>query len=316
MTFIQELSHKLQTMDELSFWFIWCLVLAACIVSWVQWFKKTKRARLIQDVPTSTIRSAAQGYVELIGNAEFLPAGKIVSPLSGRSCVWFEYSVEEHERSADGKRQNWKTVEKQTSDHLFVLEDDTGRCIIDPHDAEVVTYESQTWYGKTRMPGGAPTKSGIGSAMLDSINAEYRYTEKWIEPAEMLYAIGQFETEGTGEELPSLRDEARALLNKWKQHPDKYLRSFDKNGDGKIDQEEWSEVQKAAMVQAQQDRMKAEHLPAVHLMRNPPEKENIYILSSLNDEELVKKYRNNARWLLISSVLTGAVAVWMLNIRF
>ena len=311
MTFIQDLSQSIQTMDAIAFGFICGFILFGSVIAWVQWFKKTKRARLIEDVPTSSIRSAAQGYVELIGNAEFLPDGKIVSPLSGRSCVWYQYKVEKRERDSGGKREQWKTIEKVTSEHLFVLEDDTGRCVIDPDYAEVITYEKQKWHGNSRIPGFAPQKSGL----LDSINADYRYTETWIEPAEMLYAIGQFETEGTGEELPSLKEEMRALLNKWKQHPHTYLRAFDKNGDGKIDQQEWGEVQKAAAAQVEKDRMQGSSLPVVHIMRNPPKKQNIYILSSLTDEELVKKYRNNSRWLIIASVVLGAAAVWMINIR-
>ncbi len=312
MTYIQQLRETLQSMDAIPFGFICGFIIIGCIVAWVHWFKKTKRARLIEDVPTSSIRSAAQGYVELIGNAEFLPEGNIVSPLSGRSCVWYQYKVERRERDSSGKREQWKTIEKVTSEHLFVLEDDTGRCVIDPDDAEVTTYEKQRWHGNTRSPGFAPAKSGL----LDSINTDYRYTESWIEPAEMLYAIGQFETAGTGEELYSLKDEMRALLNKWKQHPDIYLRSFDKNGDGKIDQEEWDDVQKAATREVEKQRMQGSALPAVHFMHNPPKKQNIYILSSLNDEELVKKYRNSSRWLLITSIVLGAVAVWMINIRF
>lgn len=312
MSFIQSISQSLSTMDEIPFWFIWGLLLLACLASWIYWFKKTKRARLIEDVPTSTTRSAAQGYLELIGNAEFLPEGKIVSPLSGRACVWYSYKVEKREQSSDGKRDSWKTVENVTSDHIFLLQDDTGQCVVDPHGAEVVCYESQRWYGKTRNPGHAPAKTGL----LDSVNADYRYTERWIEPAEMLYAIGQFETEGTGEELPSLRDETRTILNTWKQNPELYLKRFDKNNDGQIDEQEWAEVRRAAKQEAEKQRMEMAGLPQVHIMRKPPEKSDIYILSSFSDEELIKKYRNSSRWLLICSVISGAAAVWMLNIRF
>lgn len=312
MSFIQSLINMIKNLDTHIFWIFVVLLVGGSIVSWMQWFKKTKRARLIEDVPTSTIRSAAQGYTELIGNAEFLPDGKIVSPLSGRSCVWYSYKVERRERDSDGRRDNWKTIEKVTSEHLFMLEDDTGKCIVDPDFAEVKTYEKQTWYGSVRNPGHAPTKRG----MLDGINAEYRYTERWIEPAEMLYAIGNFETEGTGEELASVRDDVRAVLNKWKQHPDIYLKRFDKNNDGQIDEQEWAEARRAAKQEVEQERMKMAGLPAVHVMRKPPEKSNIYILSSFSDEELVKIYRNRSRWLLISSIVLGAIAVWMLNIRF
>ncbi|PIE36931.1 MAG: hypothetical protein CSA54_02720 [Gammaproteobacteria bacterium] len=311
MFLIQALTDTIQNTDNTSFWMVTALVLLGCLVSLTLWFKKTKRARLIEDVPTSSIRSAAQGYVELIGNAGFLPDDKIVSPLSGRACVWFSYTVEKYQ-SSNNNRSNWKVVDDVTSDQLFVLEDDTGRCVVDPYGAEIETWESQRWYGKSRHPGSAPKKTSL----LDSVNADYRYTERWIEPAEILYAIGHFETEGTGEELPSLRDEVRQLLTLWKQQPERYLRPFDKNHDGKIDEQEWAEVRRAAKQEAQHKRMEMAGSPQVHLIRKPQQKSDIYILSSLTDEELVKKYRKRSRWLLIYSILSAITLVWMLNVRF
>ncbi len=51
--------------------------------------------RLVADTPTSRVRSAAQGYVELIGKGR-LPAGiDNRAPLSKKPCTWWRYQIEE-----------------------------------------------------------------------------------------------------------------------------------------------------------------------------------------------------------------------------
>ena len=57
----------------------------------VQW----RRARALEDTPASRIRSASQGYVEFSGHARALPGEPVVSPLTGRRCVWWQYRVEQ-----------------------------------------------------------------------------------------------------------------------------------------------------------------------------------------------------------------------------
>ena len=61
------------------------------------------RRRLMQDTPTSRIRSAAQGYVEFEGWAENSPARPIFSPLTHTACTRYRYKVEEG--STDGQRR-------------------------------------------------------------------------------------------------------------------------------------------------------------------------------------------------------------------
>ena len=44
------------------------------------------RVRRIEDVPTARVRSAPQGYVELIGTAHTLDGEPIIAPLSKKNC--------------------------------------------------------------------------------------------------------------------------------------------------------------------------------------------------------------------------------------
>lgn len=309
MNLLRQLALDIRSLPEAEFWALWAVSLVLSLLCWFYWLRKARRARLIEDVPTSTIRAAAQGYTELVGNAAFLPDGVIRSPLTGRECVWYRYQVEKKERR-QGKNDHWKTIEKETCDDIFLLEDETGQCVIDPHQAEVISYEKKTWYGQHRRPGFIPGQSSL----LDSLSSDYRYTEEWIEAAEVLYAIGHFETEGTGEELPQLRDEVRELLKQWKENPNKYLRRFDKNSDGKIDLEEWAKAREAAHKQVVQQRLSQEHLPQMHVMRKP-EHGQPYILSSLNPDELLKRYKRGVRLLLPAAIGLGGICVWLLNAR-
>ena len=57
-------------------------LLAMSAVSFFAWVANYRRYRHIQDLPTSKVASAAQGYVELFGRTELLPGEPIVSKLS------------------------------------------------------------------------------------------------------------------------------------------------------------------------------------------------------------------------------------------
>ena len=95
--------------------------------------KSLKKARYLLDTPTSKIRSAAQGYVELYGE---LKEGEslLSSPLSGNSCVWWSFSIDKQVRD-DRDNKSWQQVEKGTSSELLCLNDGTGECWIDPAGA-------------------------------------------------------------------------------------------------------------------------------------------------------------------------------------
>ena len=57
-------------------------------------FTGLHRYRLIEDVPTAKVRSAHQGYVELIGRAVMMDGEPIVAPLSQLQNTRFRIAVE------------------------------------------------------------------------------------------------------------------------------------------------------------------------------------------------------------------------------
>ena len=96
-------------------------------------FRMLQRKRLIEDTPTSKIRSAAIGLVEVSGLANgpyTMPA-----PVSQLPCYMHRTMVWIYVQS--GKNKRWKKVVDERLHVPFYLEDETGRVLIDPSGAEL-----------------------------------------------------------------------------------------------------------------------------------------------------------------------------------
>ena len=143
-----------------------CLGLTA-FISLFAWMSALRRLRVVRDTPTSRIASAAQGYVELIGRGKLMPDKPLLSKLTALPCLWYRYKIE----TRTG-RNDWRTEDSGESYGFFMLEDDTGQCIIDPSGAEILTQHKETW-----------------------TDLDYRYTEWLLLQLDNIYAIGHFRTQ-------------------------------------------------------------------------------------------------------------------------
>jgi len=152
------------------------VLLAVAAVGGVQFFRLQRRRRLMEDMPTARIRSAAQGYVELIGQA-LPPDVPLRAPLTGSLCAWYRFRVER--RKGEGGNSGWEVEQQGVSDAQFWLDDGSGRCIVDPEGAEVRARDKRTWVGAA--PQFVPESPG---AALWSGDAEHRYTEELILPGD------------------------------------------------------------------------------------------------------------------------------------
>jgi Zn-finger nucleic acid-binding protein len=150
-----------------------------------------QRKRLIESIPTSTIRSLALGLVEISGQAQ--PEESLLSsPFSELPCVFYSYAVEEHVGS--GKHARWNTIAKGTSEQPFFVSDTTGQVLVVPLGAELILPDERTyrndWFGElptTTIAGlnrlGISTERWIGSKTL-------RCREAFIQPEEQVYVLG------------------------------------------------------------------------------------------------------------------------------
>jgi len=306
---MQELKQSVLNSDPGEFYFWVVLLCVLALVSFYLLFRFWKRARLMEDVPTSKIRSAAQGYVELIGHGELMGGEPIIAPLSRSPCTWYQYRIEEKQvRWESNKRHSkWQVVESGTSDNLFLLIDETGKCIIDPDGAEVTPSESETWYGNSRYP-----EYGVKVSSSFMHSGQFRYSEKRMHVGDHLYAIGHFESV-TGER-GSLNDDVKAILRQWKEFPDDYLKRFDTNNDGEIDLIEWQEVRRAAEKQAFEERQERirEH-GTIHILKQDAYRP--FLLSTVPEFDLVRKLRIYAALSLAGFLALGSLSVWLILVR-
>ena len=281
------------------------------------------RARVIEDTPTAKIRSAPQGYVELAGRADLMDGEPVLAPLTGLTCCWYRFKVERR-----GHRNSWNRVEGGASDKLFLLRDETGDCIVDPEGAEVTPGERNVWYGRNRHPGNRPTGAsrsvngsfterwGLGDLLhVSVVRGCYRYTEERIRIGDPLYAIGQFKTLGELDHQRSRSEAAGALLREWKTDQQKLLGRFDADQDGKIDLQEWEQARSAAQAQAARDHAEQLEHQVLHTLRRTRSARRPFLLSTLQQFNLVRRYRFIALASLAGFFAGGIGLVWIITNR-
>jgi len=164
------------------------LFLALGIYSLLEGFKWFKRKRLIEDIPTSKVRSIHMGLVEIFGEA--MPArNKILkSPITNNDCVYYRYTVEELRRT--GRSSRWVTIESESYKTYFYLKDDTGIVLVDPKGAEI---DIPIDFNFTAVPGiGMPeqVKQFIRSRNITIGSNTMRFREYFIAPRDKLYIMG------------------------------------------------------------------------------------------------------------------------------
>lgn len=269
-------------------------------------FRYSFRARLVQDVPTSKVRSAAQGYVELMGRAMLLEGEPIRSPLTSTICCWWRYKIESN--TGEGSI----VVESHISDSPFLLEDDTGRCLVDPEGASVIGWEEKTWDGDSHYP--VQTNSPSGFSFLN--DKKYHYTEKLILPGSPLFVIGQFRSLGELDHRQSRNELTSAILRDWKQDRAALLARFDRNGDGEIDMQEWEAARQAAAQQAEQDNRESQQGQMPNILEKPRNKRQPFILAAKRQDDLTWQLHTWAGLALVCGLFGSGLALFLLLNRF
>ncbi|WP_177418398.1 GIDE domain-containing protein [endosymbiont of Lamellibrachia barhami] len=314
------MSADLLALPTLEFW-VWAgalslLSLAALFFS----FRNLAHARTIEDTPTSRIRSAHQGYVELNGEAAAMKGEPIITPLTHSPCCWFRFKIERR------GEKGWRTVRQGGSEGLFLLKDESGECIVDPDGAAVTPSEKSVWYGSNSLPQTGPATGGLdfnSSTTLFGLNlnirsyrsgGHYRYTEETIYPGDPLYAIGLFKSFGEADRLAMRQDMVRERLRQWKQDRAGLLARFDRDGNGAIDMGEWESARRKAEREVASEQLIEDH-PSLHTL-SQPDSNRPFIISSNAEFALVKRYRRFAFGFIAGFFLLGGVSTWMLATRF
>lgn len=290
------------------FW--WCAgsgaVAAAAFVGSFMFLHQT---RLMENMPTSRLRSAAQGYLELEGIARLMEGPPIIAPLTKARCVWWRFQVEEKKRR--GKSDSWVTIARGTSTDSFELNDGTGKCVVDPDGARVIPNHRNRWYGSSETPSTTPH---MGSGWLRAMFGKYRYTEERMHQEEPVYALGTYRTQTGGPDAFDEKLDVKDLLEKWK-HDRKMMAMFDVDKDGSIDAREWEAARRMAKTKVRDEHIqRAVETPDLHLLAKPRDGRP-YILSGIPQAKLIRRYRLYSAGCIALAAGAGAVMVQALLAR-
>ncbi|MBN1544008.1 hypothetical protein JW898_00945 [Candidatus Woesearchaeota archaeon] len=178
------------------------------------WFRLK---RMIENMPTSKIRSLAMGLCEIYG--EVVPAEKKVlkSPLTGKDCVYYKYTVEE--KRSSGKNSYWATIKAGVDMVHFFVKDNTGSVLVDPKGANVdipVDYTFNSGIaGRTPLPVlDFLKKNGLTNRTLFGFNKQMRYTEYYIAPNDKLYILGSAGDNPFFEDASAQKNEEDIMIQK------------------------------------------------------------------------------------------------------
>ena len=288
--------------DPGDFWLsasiIWALAFFSAFLAW----RSFRRLQAVEDTPRSLIRSAAQGYVEFAGTGRLMPGEPILAPLTRRRCLWWSYRIEEYVGS--GRNAHWSNIRNEVSGELFLVDDGTGQCVIDPDKAEVIPSAKDVWYGSSAIPEGGPGLSqGSG----------YRYTEERMHEDDPICALGYFHTQGPVSSA-DIDEEVRQQLVAWKQDQAWLIQHFDSNHDGQVDQQEWDAArQEARRLVLEQERENLKR-PPVNVLSRPADGRD-FILSALPRKKLEARLRLYVAAGLLCFFCAGALGTYALSVR-
>jgi hypothetical protein len=313
--------REITQMDPGHFWILTVVLSTLTLLAFFFAFRSLHRARLIEDTPTSRIRSAHQGYVELIGEAALMEGEPIIAPLTGTPCCWWRYKIE---RKRD---KGWRVTRRDQSESLFLLRDETGECVIDPDGAQVSPSEESLWYGHNPTPTTRPdqgldtsqeqgTLFGLHFSIHNTFTfgGKYRYTEETITPGDPLYAIGLFKSVGETDRQVMREEMIKERLRQWKADHTSLLRRFDRNRDGQIDLDEWDLARRSARTEVTREQMREDQQP-IHTLSNTGSQRRPMLISTREEFDMVRHFRLWAIGSLIGFFCLGAGVVWMISTR-
>ncbi|MBK1700505.1 GIDE domain-containing protein [Thiococcus pfennigii] len=275
---IEDLRQAAIEADPEGFWSFALIVSVIAVIALYQGLNAFWRLRLVLDTPRARIRSAPQGYVELCGRAASHHA-PLVGPLTGLPCVWYRYRVQKEQRS--GRNSRWVTVDQGTSEEPFLIDDGTGRCLVEPAGAATTCRTVDRWHGARRDTPKPARSSWFASG-------RYRFTEERIFAGEETYVLGRLETprRGTAE-----RDRlVRHLLRTWKRDPAR-MAKLTRPADGQIDLAAWEALREQARRIAEQAEARLASAPTLSRVTRSTDPRQPYLISTLGELALLGRLR-------------------------
>lgn len=159
----------------------------------VYWFYKgfrlLQRKRLILNTPSSKVRSASMGLVEINGLA--IGPYVIVSPLKQVECYYYRSMA--WQLKQEGKKSEWVKVADEALHVPFYVDDGTGRVLVDPRGAEMDLHcdlkdqYHTSFFGRDGMPSSVAeflARHGVNP------DKKIKVEEYCIKPKNFLFVLG------------------------------------------------------------------------------------------------------------------------------
>ena len=171
--------------------------------------------KLLEETPTTPIQDLKEGHHEIKGTVSDA-SSTVHAPMSGETCVWYSLKVEESVKQDKGRR--WVTRGRLTRHGECFVEDDTGMCLVDLHDADddltVGTRgASGTFDDPSESELAALDALGLSSENLLGMNRRFRYSETILQRGEPLFAHGPCELDEHGMMVMRSRDDERVFFS-------------------------------------------------------------------------------------------------------
>lgn len=159
-----------------------------------------RRAKRIEETPTSPVGSLAPGFAEIKG--KIVAAGDLLdSPMTRKACVYYDFHVEEQRTRhvGTGKHRRtehyWATVVRDKQVRPFVVDDGTGSAEIDIARAELLLDQdarARSGFLQDAPPDLEATLNQRYGRSAQGIifNRAMRYSETVLEQGDELYVLG------------------------------------------------------------------------------------------------------------------------------
>ena len=182
------------------------LAIAGGLYFFVSGFRLLARKRLLVTTPTSKIRSAALGLVEVSGMA----AGPYTmpAPITGKPCFLYHTTVWQQR---EGKHVEWDKIADETLHLPFFIDDSTGQLLVEPLGADLDLHRdfreeyTASFFSSNFSLGedGVPPRVGVFLSRHGIMPARrLRIEEHSIKPEDALFIAGTL-TENPGVQVRS-----------------------------------------------------------------------------------------------------------------
>ncbi len=173
-----------------AFWIMPLLGAVAGVYLFYHGFQLLQRKRLIMNTPTSKIRSAAMGLVEVSG----LAAGPYTlrAPITGVPCYYYRTMVWQWKQRDKGS--SWVKEADESLHVPFYLDDGSARVLVDPQGAEMdIHRDFQEEFSHSLFSSSLEIPTNVAAFLTGhgvETSAKVKVEEYCIKPKNALFVLG------------------------------------------------------------------------------------------------------------------------------